>query len=131
VPDRQLRTVARANPTRRTGLSSGQALTAPAMGQTVASSRTNLAPGVVAVEANGARAWARALHGAEQATARPSAELARRLFATGGRLGDIIPERGDGRCEKGFTSEGLADVLENNLNLWVPGRRDAGAGSPA
>jgi hypothetical protein len=54
---------------------------------------------------------------------RPSAELARRLFATG-RVDSIHMYQNVVTVDvkKGFTSEGLADVLEHLYIYWVPGR---------
>jgi hypothetical protein len=83
-------------------------------------------PGVVRLEAN------RSLTGMghERFTApdqavgpRPAAELARRLFATG-RVDSVHIYQNVATVDlkKGFSSDGLADVLENLYIYWVPGR---------
>ncbi len=97
------------------------------MGQPVAVvEKPTSRPGVVRLEAN------RSLTGMgherftapEQAIGpRPSAELARRLFATG-RVDavHIYQNVVTVDVKKGFTADGLADVLENLYIYWVPGR---------
>ena len=97
------------------------------MGQPVAVvEKPTSRPGVVRLEAN------RSLTGMghERFTApdqalgpRPAAELARRLFATG-RVDavHIYQNVATVDLKKGFTSDGLADVLENLYIYWVPGR---------
>ena len=54
---------------------------------------------------------------------RPAAELARRPFATG-RVDavHIYQNVATVDLKKGFTTDGLADVLENLYIYWVPGR---------
>jgi hypothetical protein len=92
-------------------------------------------PGVVRLEAN------RSLTGMgherftapEQAIGpRPAAELARRLFATG-RVDalHIYQNVVTVDVKKGFTSEGLADVLEHLYIYWVPGREPPVLEAPA
>jgi hypothetical protein len=97
------------------------------MGQPVAVvEKPTSRPGVVRLEAN------RSLTGMgherftapEQAVGpRPAAELARRLFATG-RVDavHIYQNVATVDVKKGYTSEGLADVLEQLYIYWVPGR---------
>ena len=97
------------------------------MGQPVAVvEKPTARPGVVRFEAN------RSLTGMgherftdpDQAVGpRPAAELARRLFATG-RVDavHIYQNVVTVDLKKGFTTDGLADVLENLYIYWVPGR---------
>jgi len=97
------------------------------MGQPVAVvEKPTSRPGVVRLEAN------RSLTGMgherftapEQAVGpRPAAELARRLFATG-RIDavHIYQNVATVYVKKGYTTDGLADVLENLYIYWVPGR---------
>jgi hypothetical protein len=106
------------------------------MGQPVAVvEKPTSRPGVVRLEAN------RSLTGMgherftapEQALGpRPSAELARRLFATG-RVGavHIYQNVVTVDLKKGYTSEGLADVLEHLYIYWVPGREPPVLEAPA
>jgi hypothetical protein len=106
------------------------------MGQPVAVvERPTSRPGVVRLEAN------RSLTGMghERFTApeeaigpRPSAELARRLFATG-RVDSVHIYQNVVTVDvkKGFTSEGLSDVLEHLYIYWVPGREPPVLEAPA
>ena len=61
-----------------------------------------------------------------------SAELARRLFATG-RVDAVHLYQNVVTVDvkKGFTSEGLADVLEQLYIYWVPGREPPPMEAPA
>jgi hypothetical protein len=63
---------------------------------------------------------------------RPSAELARRLFATG-RVDSVHIYQNVVTVDvkKGFTSEGLAEVLEHLYIYWVPGREPPVLEAPA
>jgi hypothetical protein len=106
------------------------------MGQPVAVvEKPTSRPGVVRLEAN------RSLTGMgherftapEQAIGpRPSAELARRLFATG-RVDAVHIYQNVVTVDvrKGFTSEGLAGVLEYLYIYWVPGREPPVLEAPA
>jgi hypothetical protein len=106
------------------------------MGQPVAVvEKPTSRPGVVRLEAN------RSLTGMgherftapEQAIGpRPSAELARRLFDTG-RVDSVHIYQNVVTVDvkKGFTSEGLADVLEQLYIYWVPGREPPPLEMPA
>ena len=106
------------------------------MGQPVAVvEKPTSRPGVVRLEAN------RSLTGMgherftapEQAVGpRPAAELARRLFATG-RVDavHIYQNVATVDVKKGFTADGLADVLENLYIYWVPGREPPVLEAPA
>ena len=106
------------------------------MGQPVAVvEKPTSRPGVVRLEAN------RSLTGMghERFTApeeaigpRPSAELARRLFDTG-RVDSVHIYQNVVTVDvkKGFTSEGLADVLEQLYIYWVPGREPPPMEAPA
>src|SRR6478672_5043036 len=106
------------------------------MGQPVAVvEKPTSRPGVVRLEAN------RSLTGMgherftapEQAIGpRTSAELARRLFDTG-RVDSVHIYQNVVTVDvkKGFTSEGLADVLEQLYIYWVPGREPPPMEAPA
>jgi hypothetical protein len=106
------------------------------MGQPVAVvEKPTSRPGVVRLEAN------RSLTGMgherftapEQAVGpRPAAELARRLFATG-RVDavHIYQNVATVDVKKGFSADGLADVLENLYIYWVPGREPPPLDVPA
>jgi len=106
------------------------------MGQPVAVvEKPTSRPGVVRLEAN------RSLTGMgherftapEQAIGpRPSAELARRLFDTG-RIDSVHIYQNVVTVDlkKGYTSAGLADVLEQLYIYWVPGREPPPLEAPA
>ena len=106
------------------------------MGQPVAVvEKPTSRPGVVRLEAN------RSLTGMgherftapEQAVGpRPSAELARRLFDTG-RVESVHIYQNVVTVDvkKGFTSDGLANVLEQLYIYWVPGREPPPMEAPA
>src|SRR5215213_11797877 len=63
---------------------------------------------------------------------RPAAELARRLFATG-RVDSVHIYQNVATVDlkKGFSSDGLADVLENLYIYWWPGREPPPLDVPA
>src|SRR5262249_23728574 len=63
---------------------------------------------------------------------RPAAELARRLFATG-RVDavHIYQNVATVDVKKGFTADGLADVLENLYIYWTPGKEPPPLEMPA
>ena len=106
------------------------------MGQPVAVvEKPTSRPGVVRLEAN------RSLTGMgherftdpEQAVGpRPAAELARRLFATG-RVDavHIYQNVATVDVKKGFSADGLADVLENLYIYWTPGKEPPPLEMPA
>ena len=105
------------------------------MGQPVAVVEKDPRPGVVRLEAN------RSLTGMgherftspDQAVGpRPAAELARRLFATG-RVDAVHVYQNVATVDikKGFSPEGLGEVLENLYIYWVPGREPPPLEAPA
>jgi len=63
---------------------------------------------------------------------RPAAELARRLFATG-RVDavHIYQNVATVDVKKGFSADGLADVLENLYIYWTPGKEPPPLEMPA
>jgi hypothetical protein len=106
------------------------------MGQPVAVvEKLTSRPGVVRLEAN------RSLTGMgherftapEQAVGpRPAAELARRFFATGQvDAVHIYQNVATVDVKKGYTADGLADILENLYIYWVPGREPPVLEAPA
>lgn len=85
-------------------------------------------PGIVRFEANrslSGMGHERFLHGetsAHAAADTPSAELARRLFATGRVAGvHVYQNMVTVDLEKGFDSTGLVDVVRDLYQYWKPG----------
>jgi len=96
------------------------------MGQPVAVVEKAPRPGVVRLEANRSltgMGHERFTASADAIGPRPAAELARRLFATG-RVDAVHVYQNVATVElkKGYSSDGLAAVLEDLYIYWVPGR---------